>query len=196
MAHGVVRTDLLDRTDVRSEIVSVRYKQNSAFVDIDNGNVLVLGDLESNSRTVHTGATPSASSNLSDVVLIASPEMMYDEHVHRLESFYNESGKIARGYRLHEHDIFSVTIEALDAAGLPKVGDIVELGNGTKLKVVKNATNGSTTVGRIIDINTIGNIDGTVGIHVLYVIEVAASNQYDTDNICKNSTRSIRLEKW
>lgn len=165
MAHGVIRTDLLAGTDVRSELVSVRYQPSDTMTDIDNGNVVLLGDLEEGSRTVFKGGTPAKNSDLNDVALIASPEVVYDEHVHGLDKYYNEAGKISRGYRLHENDIFSVTIDALDAAATPEVGNIVELQAGTKLKVVSSATASATTVGKIIDINVVGN-------YTFYVVKV------------------------
>ena len=165
MAHGVVRTDLLAGTDVRSELASVRYQPSDTMTEIDNGNVVLLGDLEDGSRTVYKGDTPAANSELKDIVLIASPEVIYDEHIRGLEKYFNEAGKICRGYRLHQKDIFSVTIDALDAAADPAVGNIVELQAGTKLKVVGSATASTTTVGKIIDINVVGNL-------TFYVVEV------------------------
>lgn len=165
MAHGVVRTDLLAGTDVRSELVSVRYQPSDTMTDIDNGNVVLLGALEDGSRTVYKGATPAANSGLKDIALIASPEVIYNEHIHGLENYYNEAGKISRGYRLHQKDIFSVTADALDAAATPEVGNIVELQAGTKLKVVSSATASTTTVGKIIDINVVGRF-------TFYVVEV------------------------
>lgn len=169
MAHGVVRTDLLAGTDVRSELVSVRYQPVSSNknveTDIDNGNVVLLGDLEAGSRTVYKGLTPAANSDITKIALIASPEVLYDEHVHALDNFYNEAGKIARGYRLHENDIFSVTKDALDGKASPAVGDIVELKAGTKLNVAASATQGSTVVGKIIDKNVVGK-------YTYFVIEV------------------------
>ena len=167
MAHGVVRTDLLAGTDVRSELVSVRYQPSDVMTDIDNGNVVLLGALETGSRTVYKGATPAADSAIGDIALVASPEVIYNEHIHGLENYYNEAGKISRGYRLHEHDIFSVTGDALSAAATPKVGDTVELQADTKLKVVGSATASTTTVGKIIDINVVGNL-------TFYVVEVGS----------------------
>ena len=165
MAHGVVRTDLLAGTDVRSQLVSVRYQPSDTATDIDNGNVVLIGDLEDGSRTVHKGGTPAANSDLGAIALVASPEVMYDDRKKALEDYYNEAGKISRGYFLHKEDIFSVTIDALDAASTPEVGNVVELQAGTKLKVVSSATSGSTTVGEIIDINVVGRL-------TFYVVKV------------------------
>lgn len=162
--HAVVRTDKMAGTDVRSEVVSVRYQPSNTMTAIDNGNVALLGALETGSREIYKGATPAANSDITDIVLIASPEIMYDYHID-LSYFTNEAGSIARGYRLHTHDIFSVTKDALDGKATPEVGDVVELKAGTKLNVAASATNGSTQVGEIIDINIVGRF-------TFYVVEV------------------------
>ena len=166
MAHGVVRTDKLAATDNRALICSVRYQPGSTATDIDNGNVVVIGALEDGSREVYEGTTPAANSAIKNVVLIASPEVMYDERKRNLEDFYNEAGKIARGYHLHTNDIFSVTKDALDGKETPEKGDVVELKAGTKLNVAAEATGGSTVVGKIIDINVVGK-------YTYYAIQVA-----------------------
>lgn len=168
MAHAVVRTDLLAGTDVRSELVSVRYQPESngsnVPTDIDNGNIVKLGDLEEGSRTVYIGLTPAANTALNDVVLIATPEVMYDERLKNLDEYYNVAGKICRGYQLTNPGGFSVTADAFD--GTPAKGKLVELMAGTKLKVVSSATNGSTQVGKITDVNVVGR-------YTYYYVELA-----------------------
>lgn len=154
--HAVVRTDKMFATDNRAGLVSVRYQPSETMTDIDNGNVVALNGLEDNTREVYIGVTPAANTELTKVVLVASPEVMYDERLRGLENFYNEAGKIARGYYLHTNDIFSVTKDALDGAAKPEVGNVVELKAGTKLNVAESLTEGSTQVGEIIDINVVG----------------------------------------
>ena len=169
MAHGVVRTDKLAGTENRAGIISVRYQPSSTETAIDNGNVVEIAGLETGSREVYVGNTPTAESELKNIVLIASPEVMYDDAKRSLEDFYNEAGKIARGYYLSTNNIFSVTKDALDGEASPSIGDIVELKAGTKLNVVKKTTGltgGSTQVGTIIDINTVGRF-------TYYAIQVA-----------------------
>lgn len=70
-----------------------------------------------------------------------------------------------RGYRLHSGDIFSVTKEALAGLDAPAKGNIVELAAGNKLSVAASATAGSTAVGKIIDVETVGR-------YTYYVIKV------------------------
>ena len=161
MAYAVVRTDKMAATDVRAGLVSVRYQPSATNTAIENGNVVLLDGLETGSREVYKGATPAANSALKDIVLIATPEVIYDERKRNLTDFRNEAGRIARGYHLHVNDIFSVTKDALDGAATPAVGDVVELKAGTKLNVVAAATgltSGSTQVGTIVDINTVGKL--------------------------------------
>lgn len=163
--YAVVRTDKMFATDNRAGLVSVRYQPSDVKTAIENGNVVKLGALETDSREVYKGAAPAANTPINEVVLVATPEAMYDEHKHNLDDFINEAGKIARGYHLHSGDIFSVTKEALVGATAPAVGNLVELKAGTKLNVVTSATSGSTQIGKIIDKNVVGR-------YTYYVIEV------------------------
>jgi hypothetical protein len=163
--YAVVRTDKMYGTDNRAGMVSVRYQPSGTMTAIDNGNVVKLDGLESHtasgatvidSREVFKGATPAASDALKDIVLIATPEVVYESGKRALDDFTNKAGEIARGYRLHQGDIFSVTKDALDGVATPDIGNVVELKAGTKLNVAASATSGSTVVGKIIDINVVG----------------------------------------
>lgn len=161
--NAVVRTDKMFATDNRAGLVSVRYQPSDTMTAIDNGNVVKLGALEEGSREIYKGVTPTAEDVIKDIVLIASPEVMYDERKRNLDEFQNAEGAIARGYHLHTNDIFSVTKEAL-TGDEPAVGKVVELAAGTKLKVAASAT--GTKVGTIIDVNVVGR-------YTYYVIQVA-----------------------
>ena len=121
--YAVVRTDKMYGTDVRSGLVSIKYivvdNSGSSPVDvptaIENGNVLKVGALMGDAtkgyeREVYQGSAPAANDALADIVLIATPEVLYDERLHNLSDFRNEADGICRGYRLHTGDIFSVTL--------------------------------------------------------------------------------------
>lgn len=164
--HAVVRTDDMTGTDVRSQLVSVKYMgaNKNTPTDIDNGHVVLLDKLIEGEREVYVGTDVTANSKLSDVVLIASPEVMYDERLKNLSDFYNEADTIARAYHIHSGDIFSVTAEAL--GGTKAVGNIVELAAGTKLTSAASASgSGTTVVGKIIEIEKVGR-------YTYYVIKV------------------------
>ena len=158
MAYGIVRTDNMYGTDVRAALVSIKYMgaDGSTPTAIENGNVLKVGALISGEREVYVGGKVAANDKATDIVLIASPEVMYDERKKNLDEFINEAGKACRGYRLHSGDIFSVTKDALAGKATPAVGDVVELAAGTKLNVAATATSGSTTIGSVIDVNVVG----------------------------------------
>lgn len=160
--HGVVRTDLLAGTDVRSGLVSAKYMgSGDTATAIDNGNVIKIESLVEGEREIYKGVTPAASDALEDIILVASPEVMYDERLVSLEDFYNEADEICRGYRLHENDIFSVTAEALE--GSPDVNQKVALDAATKLKVGGEGTEVGTIIAKDI-----------VGRYTYYVIKVSA----------------------
>ncbi len=167
MAYGIVRTDNMYGTDVRAGLVSVQYMgdNGSTPTKIENGSVLKIDALISGEREVYVGGKVAADTAIGDVVLVASPEVMYDERKRNLDEFINEAGKDCRGYRLHSGDIFSVTKEALIGESAPAVGNIVELAAGTKLNVATSATGGSTVVGKIIAIDATSR-------YTYYVIKV------------------------
>lgn len=145
--HAVVRTDNLSGTKDGSKLVTVQYS-----ADIDNGNVLAIEGLASGEREVYTGSVPTVATELGSLVLVAEPEVMYDERFRRLSDFYNEANAKVRAYVLEKGDVFSVTKEAITGAtGVSAdVGKIVEVAAATKLKAVATLTSGSTKVGSII----------------------------------------------
>lgn len=169
MAFGIVRTDLMYGTDVRTGLASVKYlgSDGATPTAIENGNVLKLGNLITGEREVYVGGDVAANDNVKDVVLVASPEVNYDERIRNLDQYINEAGKIVRGYRFHKGDVFSVTKDALDGNATPAINDVVEFKAGTKLNVASSATSGSTVLGKIIAIETAGR-------YTYYVIRVEA----------------------
>lgn len=169
MAYGVVRTDLMFGTDVGTGLVSVKYlgANGSTPTAIENGNVLKLGALITGEREVYVGGAVAANDAIKDVVLVAAPEVAYDERVRNLDQYINEAGKIVRGYRFHKGDVFSVTKDALAGKASPAVEDVVEFAAGTKLNVAASATANSTVLGKIIAVETAGR-------YTYYVIRVEA----------------------
>ncbi len=159
--YGVVRTDNLFGTDVRAGLVSIQYlgADGETPTAIENGNVLKVGALKDGEREVYVGGAVAADDKITDVVLVASPEVMYDERKRNLDEFINEAGKNCRGYRLHTGDVFSVTADAL--TGSAAVGQSVTLAAGTKLEVGGSGT----AVGTII-------AEDIAGRYTYYVIKV------------------------
>lgn len=156
--HGVVRTDLMSGTIDNSRLRSVLYMgAGDVETQIDNGCVVALSGLMEGEREVHKAVTPAADTDLKKIVLIANPEVMYDERLKQLEDYYNEAGKVIRGYIPQvDTDIFSVTAECLDFTGTPAKGWVAELMAGEKIHLAETATEGSTKLGDLIDIEKAG----------------------------------------
>ena len=157
MSYGIVRTDNMYGTDVRAALVSIKYmgEDGATPTAIENGSVLKVGALIEGEREIYVGGAVAANDKVEDVVLVASPEVMYDERKKNLDEYINVAGKACRGYHIHSGDIFSVTKEALTGEAAPAVGNVVELAEGTKLSVAKDAT-GATVVGTIIAVDVVG----------------------------------------
>lgn len=163
--YGVVRLDDMSGTTDGSLMRTVRFYDSDKEAAIENGRVVLIGNLLDGQREVRKATAPVATSPLTHIGLVAAPELMHDERKRNLTDFINEAGENVRVYIPHVRDIFSVTAEALDAAAAIAKGNLVELQAGTKLKVVATATDKSTQVGEIIDIETVGSL-------TYYVIEV------------------------
>lgn len=166
MAYAVVRTDKMLGTQGFPQIASFKFfetvSNEEVAAEIENGNVVdisagLITDADDAviTREEYKAVAPTASTAKKDILLVANPEVDRTKKFNSLDEFINKAGMPVRGYYLHENDIFSVTDEAL--AGTPAVGSIVELQAGTKLKVVASATNGSTTIGKIIQIEQVGS---------------------------------------
>ncbi len=167
MSYGVFRSDLMTGTIDPSQLENVRYYDSGAYQDIENGNVVLLDSLIG--RDLWKAVKPAATSDIGDIVILGTPEMMYDETKKNLDEFINSKDIPARGYHLVKNNKFSVTADALtNGTGSDMaVGNIVELQAGTKLKVVASATVSSTVVGKIIRIEAKGG-------YTWYVIRVTA----------------------
>lgn len=154
--HAVIRTDLMTGTDVAADLRSVRYMADGATpTDIDNGCIVKLAGLLEGERELYKGVTPAADTKRKDLVVIATPELMYDERKKGLINFYNEAGRACRGYIMHENDIFSVTKEAL--TGATAVGAVVEVAADVHMNAVEAAT-GATKIGEIIAVEGAGSL--------------------------------------
>lgn len=171
MSYCVTRTDLLSGTKQPSDIVSVKYMGSGSEASaIENGNVVKLSGLMTGEREIFKGVTPGKDTGINEIVLIATPEVMYDERKRNLDEFRNEADAVCRGYRLRSGNIFSVTADGIanakaESAALA-VGDVIELQAGVKLQAAAALTSGSTKVGTIIGIEATGR-------YTYYVIQVA-----------------------
>lgn len=135
--YTVIRTDLMSGTKQPADLVSVRVYNaaGTETIAVENGAIVELSALEDGEREVWIGKLATASTtDLSKCVVIATPEVFYDERKKNLDEFVNEAGTIARGYRLNQNDIFSITKEGFVSATAPDAVGVVKLGAGGKLE--------------------------------------------------------------
>lgn len=167
--YAVIRTDLMAGTQLGPYLASVRYfNEEGEEAAIENGCVLKLEGLMEGERELFKGVAPSADTAIEDIVILATPEVMYDERKKSLDEFINEAGSNCRGYRFHKHDFFGLTPEGLNIAegATPAVGWAAELMAGTKINLVASATSGATQIGTLHAIEQAGR-------YTYYVIKVA-----------------------
>lgn len=169
MAYTVIRTDLMSGTKQPADLVSVRVYNaaGDTQIAVENGSIVELTALETGEREVWIGKLATASTtDLSKCVVIATPEVMYDERKKNLDEFTNEAGTIARGYRLNQNDIFSITKEGFVSATAPSAVGVVKLGAGGK---VEPSTGSGHALGNLIAIETTAR-------YTYYVIQVGEVN--------------------
>ena len=149
--YAVVRTDNMMGTTVGTHLVTLRHTDK-----IENGNVLAIGALEHDSREVREGDVPGANTPLRELALIATPEIVKDVEKHDIFEFINLPETALRGYRFAQHDIFSVTPEAIHLdSPAPAVGQFAFINASTKIGLGASAS--GTTIGRVIAVETESN---------------------------------------
>ena len=113
MAHGVVNT-----TKVKSTKVGHIYSLVSNE-DIDNGSIGTVGDLVAGELEVRNFVKPvTADLGAKSVVIIATPELMYDQHTKlsgAFVNFYNQKNVPMVGLELVKDDELEVSTSMIDA---------------------------------------------------------------------------------
>lgn len=158
--YCVVRTDLMQGTDVGANLCSLRFYDSGAVAEVENGVIVKLEGLENGEREVYKAVAATSSDKLNECAIVAAPEVMYDERLKNLDEFINEAGKAVRGYIPHARNIFSVTKEGFVGGTAPSVGAEVGIGDNGKI----DAT--GTGLGKCIHIEDVGR-------YTYYAIQIA-----------------------
>lgn len=154
--YPVVRIDNMSGTKNPENLVSLKYFVGATATEIPNGSIVKLDGLLTGEREVYKAVAPLANTPIEDLVLVATPELSYDERMTGYDDFTNEAGAIARGYRLaSKNQVFSVTDDALTGTSIA-VGNVVEAQADTTAKVVSSLTSSSTKIGVIDAIENAG----------------------------------------
>lgn len=151
MSYPIVRLDKMTGTSVPTCLFSARYQVSGTDTAIPNGSFVTLDGLMDGERELYKAAAPTAATSLSDLYLVATPEVCYRKEDRRLSDFTNVAGSNIRVYALPHGDIFSISKDGLD--GTPEVGGVIVAQAGVKGKAVASGSAGSNTViGTIIAI--------------------------------------------
>lgn len=170
--YAVIRTDRMFGTDNRAGLVSVLIPDeynDSPLEHLENGCVVVLNGLTEGERELYAiQQTTGSETDLTNLAILATPELLYDERLHNLDDFTNMAGKAARAYRPHHGDIFSVTKEGLDVGAATDpiaVGWAINTKAGWKLSAADDSGNPGAALGRVIAVDNTGR-------YTYYVIQI------------------------
>ena len=111
-------------------IESVLIHDAEGEVSVPNGVFVTLDGLAGIGREVKKAVL--AEDATEDVLLVASPEVMYEAGAD-IGEFINEAGEVARAFRLADGDVISLTADLLADGSEPAVGDTFVVGAGGKL---------------------------------------------------------------
>ena len=159
--HAIVRVDVALGNNAMSAVKSAMYYttytgSTKTAGAIDNANIVELKDeFVDGDRELWVAVTPTAASTR--LAIVTTPEVDYDERK-TIFDWENAAGTPIRVHLLSQMvgQVFSATAEAFNTT--PAIGDIVEAQAGTKMKVVKTATSGSTQIGVVVDVEDVNGI--------------------------------------
>lgn len=159
--HAIVRVDVALGNNAMSAVKSAMYyttytASTKTAGAIDNANIVELKDeFVDGDRELWVAVTPTAASK--KLAIVTTPEVDYDERK-TIFDWENKAGTPIRVHLLSQMvgQVFSATAEAFNTT--PAIGDIVEAQAGTKMKVVKTATSGSTQIGVVVDVEDVNGI--------------------------------------
>lgn len=153
--YGVFRSDNVKATKTGG-IRSAKFYVSTTLTAIENGNLVQVDELISTAnRELFKAIAPSAVT-VSNVGVVASPELIYDETTHKsLADFINPAGQVITVLMLTKGDVLSISDECItvidDADDLPAVGNYVTLTATSTKWTEKTALGGTETlVGKII----------------------------------------------
>ena len=127
----VWRDKVLSSYNGNIESVLIHNAGGTEEVSVPNGVFVTLDGLAGIGREVKKAVL--AEDATEDVLLVASPEVMYETGAD-IGEFINEAGEVARAFRLADGDVISLTADLLADGAEPAVGDVFGVGAGGKLE--------------------------------------------------------------
>lgn len=162
---------IVETSKVKATKVGHMYSLKDTEKNMDNGELVLVGDLIQGEREIYGVKTPALADK--GVVLINTPALIYEQYT-TLQgaeyNFYNGAGEVARGMELTKDDVYGVSIEAVtpidEEDGIVVNNYVVNDGN-RKLKEVASLTGDEGFVGQILFTRTFGAGDTRVYIRVI-----------------------------
>src|SRR5699024_1012092 len=124
------RDKVLSSYNGNIESVLIHDSEGTEEVSVPNGVFVTLDGLAGIGREVKKAVL--AKDATEDVLLVASPEVMYEAGAD-IGEFINEAGEVARAFRLADGDVISLTEGLLAKDSAPVVGETFVVGAGGKL---------------------------------------------------------------
>lgn len=146
--HAVIRTDLMAGTEDYGQLKSVKFYKSSSPAAIDNGNLVVIDSLLAGEREIYKAVAPTSTSKPSHLYITAGVVLFYDQSVaHYEDEWENAADTAIRAYKLHDGDVFGVTVDAFTSE--PEVGNFVEF-TAENTKMTGNSSASATSFGKVI----------------------------------------------
>lgn len=154
------------------ESVVVSNNADSATIETTNGVFVVVGDLIEGQRETKKARLGAIKDVALDVLLVHSPEVMYDERLSKLADFKISKDKVARAYHLYDGDIITLTDDLFDDSVVAdgKVTTRPVYSVGTKLLIKKDGKLGKDSTTPVI-----GNAK------VVFTVIEDSGNELDTE---------------
>nr|DAP06622.1 MAG TPA: hypothetical protein [Caudoviricetes sp.] len=143
------RSDNMSGTTLGKNLVAIKYQPSGVDTAIENGHIVVVGDLITGETDVRKATTPAANSAINTLAVVGGVAVDKTKSYNAAGDYTNPAGVATRAYRLRTGDFYAVTADALSAAADIAVGNIVEAQADTKAKVVATLTTGSTKIGTV-----------------------------------------------
>ena len=134
----VWRDKVLSSYNGNIESVLIHNALGTEEVSVPNGVFVTLGGLAGIGREVKKAVL--AEDATEDVLLVASPEVMYETGAD-ISEFINEAGEVARAFRLADGDVISLTEDLINGVTdkiKPEVNQVYGVGAEGKLELKEN----------------------------------------------------------
>lgn len=156
--HAILRLDNVTGTTDGARLFSGKFYAGNVAADIDNGLPVEIGALITGEREIRKCVAATAETTSWGIVSTPELDSTALTNTANLGEFYNKAGNAIRVHVLKDHNIFSVSAEAL--ATVPTVGQFIALGGtGGKWAV------GNSGVAKCIAIDVVDGVN-------LYVFEI------------------------